>query len=590
MKIVYTLLLSLMSFHLMAQIPQAFQYQAVVRDGTGNHLPNANVQFQISIENHDGTVVYYREQQTTTSNALGGINLVIGKGTLVTGNFQNIDWSSGNVRVKVEMDPSGGQNFLHFGTTQLQSVPFSLYADKAESLIDQNGNAWFPEDDRDEQTLTVNGNQLSITNGNAVTLPSGSGGGDDWGDQTIESNATLEGDGTLSFPLRIASQGAVNGEVLKWNGNAWMPDTDNGNTYEAGNGIIISGNIITNDGDEDDDPANEIQSLSLNGNTLSLTNGGSVNLPTLTEGTGIDINGNTINALNTQALWNATQLEGREISNAIPTAGKVLKYDGSAWIPDTDIGQNYVEGVGIDITGNTVSANHTSAIWNASELNGNNISNIAPTTGDVLKWNGSAWRPDDELWLATGNEIYFPNNVGIGITNPESKLHIPSDDHIQMGDQTMGKILTVSVAFSGNVAPQVDDQRSLGFSTRRWTSVWATDGTINTSDSRQKTNIQNIDYGLDAILQLRPVQFQWINRPEKGNKLGLLAQEVENIIPEVVANVKRTPSIAGEPEELNADILGMYYSDLIPVLIKAIQEQNEKLIQLEQEIIALKNR
>ena len=216
MKIVYTLLLSLCLSHLIAQAPQAFQYQAVVRDAAGNHLPDKQIQFQISIQNHDGTNVYYREQQMVTTNALGGINLVIGTGIQVSGNFQNIDWSSGEVDVKVEMDPNGGQNFLPFGVTALQSVPFSLYAEKSSGLLDQNGNDWFPEDDNDHQTLSVNGNQLAISNGNAVTLPSGSGGGDDWGDQTIESNSTLEGDGTLSFPLRIASQGAANGEVLKW--------------------------------------------------------------------------------------------------------------------------------------------------------------------------------------------------------------------------------------------------------------------------------------------------------------------------------------------------------------------------------------
>ncbi|MEP6793812.1 MAG: hypothetical protein ABJB16_05760, partial [Saprospiraceae bacterium] len=374
-----------------AQVPQSMQYQAVIRDASGNPLLSAPVQFRFSVESIGGVQLYYQETQSTMTNALGGINLVIGSGNVVSGNFENIDWKSGGVQIRVEMDPTGGNNFAPFGTNSMQSVPYALYALKANSLDDDavidpgsigsggatigqvliwNGNEWAPGDDTDQQTLSVNGNQLSISNGNAVVLPSGSGGGDDWGDQTIESNNTLDGDGTLNSPLKIAQQGAINGEVLKWNGSLWAPDEDNGATYTAGNGININGSVISNTGDADASPTNEIQTLSINGNQLSLTNGGSVNLPnnTYTQGTGITIGANVISANNTQPLWNANQLQSRNLSASSPSSGQVLKWDGTAWSPGTDNGTSYNAGAGISIAGNTISALNTNELWNANQL------------------------------------------------------------------------------------------------------------------------------------------------------------------------------------------------------------------------------
>lgn len=53
-------------------------------------------------------------------------------------------------------------------------------------------------------------------------------------------------------------------------------------------------------------------------------------------GTGIDITNGVISALNTTALWNANQLRGRSISTNTPTSGQVLKWNGTSWIPSTD--------------------------------------------------------------------------------------------------------------------------------------------------------------------------------------------------------------------------------------------------------------
>jgi hypothetical protein len=130
---------------------------------------------------------------------------------------------------------------------------------------------------------------------------------------------------------------------------------------------------------------------------------------------------------------------------------------------------------------------------------------------------------------------------------------------------------------------------NLGDMTARWNTVYAVNGTINTSDARDKTNIQNINYGLAEVMRLRPVSFSWKDKHHGGAKLGLIAQEVKEVVSEVVVQ-GNLDLINGEEEYVlpYSDKLGIFYSDLIPVLIKATQEQQQMIEDLKKEIIEMK--
>jgi hypothetical protein len=141
------------------------------------------------------------------------------------------------------------------------------------------------------------------------------------------------------------------------------------------------------------------------------------------------------------------------------------------------------------------------------------------------------------------------NNLGIGITTPAEKLHVVGN----------GRFTAVGAGtFSNNLNI-------------------TSDGTLTTatSDEKFKYNIKPLNYGLSTLLQLKPVNFQWIEGEEED--LGFIAQDVAEIIPEAVNT------------NWNSDLLFRYES-LIPILTKAIQEQQAIIKSLEQRIINLENK
>ena len=115
-----------------AQAPQKFSYQTVVRNASNQLLIGQTVGIKISIlqGSANGSAVY-TETHTPQTNANGLANLEIGGGTLLSGNFANINWANGPFFVKTETDLNGGSNYTITSTTQLLSVPYALYAANA---------------------------------------------------------------------------------------------------------------------------------------------------------------------------------------------------------------------------------------------------------------------------------------------------------------------------------------------------------------------------------------------------------------------------------------------------------------------------
>jgi len=104
------------------------------------------------------------------------------------------------------------------------------------------------------------------------------------------------------------------------------------------------------------------------------------------------------------------------------------------------------------------------------------------------------------------------------------------------------------------------------------------------SDQRLKENIRDIDEGLDAVMALKPRKFDW--KEGKGantkNARGFIAQEFEQVFPDLVDEWKEPAPEGEEPYK-------SVRADLIPTLVKAIQEQQDIIKALETRIQALEN-
>ena len=118
-------------------------------------------------------------------------------------------------------------------------------------------------------------------------------------------------------------------------------------------------------------------------------------------------------------------------------------------------------------------------------------------------------------------------------------------------------------------------------------------GTVTeNSDARIKTNIRDLPNNtLSKVLQLRPVQFNRINQPNDNEDtskeyMGFIAQEVETIFPDAVHTRTNDPdNVFGDIQDLKS----IANKELIAVLTKAIQEQQEQIEELKTQVAALQN-
>ena len=121
-----------------AQAPDGINYQAVIRNFSNTLVANTTIAIRIQIKqtSASGTIVF-QERHSVTTSPLGVVNLVIGQGTLLGGNFSTINWATGPYFVSLGVSFTNGSTYLDYGSQQLMSVPYALYAKNAGNQLNQ---------------------------------------------------------------------------------------------------------------------------------------------------------------------------------------------------------------------------------------------------------------------------------------------------------------------------------------------------------------------------------------------------------------------------------------------------------------------
>ena len=548
-------------------------YQAVLRDADGDPLAEADV--DVTAEFDDGAGGTYTEQHATRTDAFGLLNLALGGPAA----FDGLDWSGGAVTVAMTMI-SGADTVR--ATVPVGVAPYALYAETAGSGEPGPRGAVGPAGPQGPAGPTGprgpqgepgpvgpagrDGAGVNIVGSVATEaeLPGGydggvgelllvdeTGGGFVWNGETGVSVGRIQGPTGPAGPAGAAgATGPAGPQGPRGPAGPQGSVGDRGPTGPRG-----PAGVAGRDGaDGARGPAGEPGPAGPRGPQgpagtytagpgIAIANGVVTNTGdpdpdddlTTASPLGGDLGGVAGDA-------QVVGIAGREIANA-PYGGAVLKWlDGSQTSSGADeLRWSEDESGGVW----TENASGTEASYNGARVTSSTLLFGAGSQAAGIAYDGSSV-------------------LGIGLSGVSVRLGV-----------------NPAQQFAG-FYPSLDGQVDLGASGLRWANIWSTNGQIQTSDARLKAGVAALPYGLREVLRLRPVAYRWRGQPTGAQaQLGFLAQEVEPLIPEVVV----APPAAAGPGE--ADVYGMRYQTLIPVLVRAIQEQQVDIERLRERVAEL---
>jgi hypothetical protein len=157
--------------------------------------------------------------------------------------------------------------------------------------------------------------------------------------------------------------------------------------------------------------------------------------------------------------------------------------------------------------------------------------------------------------LSGGTTNYIP--LWTSATAQSSSNLYQSSSNIGIGTITPGTLLHVQGAISG--------------STMTLTGTATVQSLVETSTQELKKNITPMESTVTTLSKLEPSRFNWISTDEPD--IGLIAEQVEQIFPELVTH------------DVDGKLIGVKYSKLTVLLLKAVQEMSQRIESLEQQSI-----
>jgi hypothetical protein len=596
------LLFCIHSFQVNAQAPDGINYQAVIRNFSNTLVANSTIAIRIQIKqtSASGTIVF-QERHSVTTSAQGVVNLVIGQGTLLGGNFSTINWATGPYFVSLGVSFTNGTNYLDYGSQQLMSVPYALYAKNAGNQLNQ----WRYGNSIPAAALGAMGDfYLNMTNGNVY----------------YKSNATTWAlTGNITGPAGVA--GATGPIGLTG------PAGANGANGAAGPQGIQG---LTGPAGPAGGPAGPVGPAGTNGISAyqSALNNGYVGteaswLASLTGATGpqgligpvgpAGINGTNGNSayqsalingyVGTEAAWLAS------LTGATGPAGAT----GAAGMPGPQGNQGIQGPAGGGVTVNCGTASNTnytirgdgSGIYectNALVITSTGkvgIGTLSPSSSFDLNIGSGGFLVD-----GTSSTSNILGRLRIG-SSSSSTYDLQVDGHgyftsgLRIG--TTSAPLTGGILANGIIESNTRFKQGSSTSGTGTTMVRTSTGELRPVSSTKfvKDNIRDLIFSKEKVFALRPVIYNL--KPALGGEqeIGLIAEEVAEVMPELVilgperqwvgnTGIPQTDANGVEINDPSKMVPYSVYYDRLPVyLLSIIKEQEERINALEKRLNAL---
>ncbi|MEZ5008607.1 MAG: tail fiber domain-containing protein [Chitinophagales bacterium] len=518
-----------------------------------------------------GTVDTDDQTLTVTNQSSDSVSIQIADGNEVTFNIEDADADPTNeLQDLIQLSDT---SFVISGTNDTIVINSPVGTD--DQIISISNDTIYLEDggfvvlpggvvDTDDQAISISNDTIYLEDGGFVVLPSGTV---DTDDQTL----TVTNQSSDSVSIQIAD-----GNEVTFN----IEDADADPTNELQDLIQLSDTSFVISGTNDTIVINsqagtDDQIISISNDTIYLEDGGFVVLP----GGVVDTDDQAISISNDTIYLE----DGGFVvlpSGTVDTDDQTLTVTNQS---SDSVSIQIADGNEVTFNIEDADADPTNELQDLIQLS--DTSFVITGTNDTIVINSPAGTDDqiisisnDTIYLEDGGFVVLPDLYDhdwykMGTTNAPDDINdtIWTEGVVVIGTNSgavIGDTINTALIVDGNILPTVCGAFDLGSLSYKWRQLFVTSvaGFYACSDKSLKRNIKDIGYGLDHILKLEAVKYQWRDSVNLGLnfELGLIAQDVYRIIPDIVHVPDRT---------IENDVYSISYLEFIPILIQAIQDQ-----------------